>query len=237
MRRTIRTILAVAIALSGLGCSAPSPAHPPAMAEPIRVLASPSPFSHVSAGPVAAMVPDGWEARPATDGSFRGGFMASPHPDRWSRMDGGVPGLSVTWVDATRVGVPSDFYYLAATGPVLSSLTDSERCVAESHDVFLDRRPTFTVDGPSPGDYVAHGEGTCRFRDEATRWAYFVAAPGYGPVHELGIAASGLYVVVAVTPEGARAKALLDRLIRHTSFGGSSVGELVRATGSSFRGL
>ena len=163
--------------------------------------------------------------------------MASPHPDRWRRMDGGVAGISATWVDATKVGMPSDFYYLAATGPVLSSLTDSERCIAESHDVFLDRRPAFTIEGPSHGDYVARGEGTCRFRGAATRWAYFVAAPGFGPVHELGIAASGLYVVVAVTPEGARAEALLDRLIRHTSFGGSSVGELVRAAGRTVRAL
>ena len=33
-------------------------------------------------------------------------------------MDGGVPGMSATWVDATRVGMPSDFYYLAASPPL-----------------------------------------------------------------------------------------------------------------------
>ena len=68
-------------------------------------------------------------------------------------------------------------------------------------------------------------------RGVSTRWAYFVAAPGYGPVHEVGIPASGLYVVVAVAPEGDRAASLLDRLIRHTSFGGSSVVDLVAAAG------
>lgn len=224
-----RTIFGVAIALTGLGCAAPFPADPPSLADPIRVLSSPSPFNHVSAGPVAATVPDGWEARPATGGAFRGGFLASPQLERWRRMDGGVAGMSATWVDASKVGMPSDFYYLAATGPVLSSLTDSERCIAESRDVFLNRQPTFSLEGPSRGDYMARGEGTCRVRGASTRWAYFVAAPGYGPVRELGIPASGLYVVVAVTPEGARASALLDRLIRHTSFGGSSVGELVEA--------
>jgi hypothetical protein len=52
-------------------------------------------------------------------------------------------------------------------------------------------------------------------------------------VHEVGIPASGLYVVVAVTSEGKRAAALLDRLIRHTSFGGSSVGDLVDAAAGS----
>ena len=72
-------------------------------------------------------------------------------------------------------------------------------------------------------------------RGVATRWAYFVAAPGYGPVHEVGIPASGLYVVVAVTPEGDRAASLLDRLIGHTTFGGSSVDDLVEAAGGKFR--
>jgi hypothetical protein len=146
-------------------------------------------------------------------------------------MDGGVPGMSATWVDATRVGMPSDFYYVAASGPLLSALTDSRRCSPESHRVFIDRRPDFSPNGPAHGDYVAEGEGTCDVRGISTRWAYFVAAPGYGPVHEVGIPASGLYVVVAVTPEGERAAALLDRLIRHTTFGGSSVGELVEAVG------
>ena len=150
-------------------------------------------------------------------------------------MDGGVPGMSATWVDATQVGMPSDFYYLAATGSLLSSLTDSRRCSAETRRVFVNRRPEFSTQGPTHGDYVARGEGTCEVRGIATRWAYFVAAPGYGPVREIGIPASGLYVVVAVTPDGDRAASLLDRLIRHTSFGGSSVDDLVDAVGSRFR--
>ena len=230
-----RAVLGIAVAITCIGCAAASPTDPLSVAEPIRVSSTASPFSHVTAGPVAALVPEGWTARPASDDSFRGGFLASPQPDRWSRMDGGVAGMSATWVDATVVGMPSDFYYLAATGPVLSTLTASERCVAESRDVFLDRRPTFTSEGPSRGDYVARGEGTCRVRGESTRWAYFVAAPGYGPVREVGIPASGLYVVVAVTPEGARASSLLDRLIRRTYFGGSSVADLVDAAAGKRR--
>ena len=31
----------------------------------------------------------------------------------------------------------------------------------------------------------------------ATRWSYFIAAPGFGPAGSVGIAGSGLYVVVA----------------------------------------
>jgi hypothetical protein len=214
----------------------PSPDEPPeSVTHQVEMLSSPTPFTTVNAGPVSAMVPDGWEAHPTTSGEYRGGFLASPHPDRWRRMDGGVPGMTATWVDATSVGMPSDFYYLAATGPLLSNLTESRRCDAESPRVFVDRRPNFSMSGPTHGDYVARGEGTCSVRGVSTRWAYFVAAPGYGPVHEVGIPASGLYVVVAVTPEGTRASSLLDRLIRHTTFGGSSVDDLVEAAGRTFR--
>jgi hypothetical protein len=224
-----RTVLGIAIALVGTGCIAPSSADPAAAPRAIEILASPTPFTQVNAGPVSAIVPDDWEAHPAATTGFRGGFLASPHPERWGHTVGGVEGMSATWVDATRVGVPSDFYYLAATGPLLSTLTDSRRCSPESHRVFVDRRPDLTSPTPTHGDYVARGEGTCEVRGVATRWAYFVAAPGFGPVHEIGIPASGLYVVVAVTPEGDRASSLLDRLIRHTSFGGSTVDDLVRA--------
>ncbi|MBA3764110.1 MAG: hypothetical protein H0X05_01210 [Actinobacteria bacterium] len=150
-------------------------------------------------------------------------------------MDGGVAGMSATWVDATRIGMPSDFYYLAATGPLFSSLTDSRRCNPESRRVFVDRMPTFSGRVPAEGDFVARGEGTCTVRGVSTRWAYFVAAPGYGPVREVGIAASGLYVVVAVTPENERASSLLRRLIQHTSFGGSSVDDLVDAASGLVR--
>lgn len=230
-----RAVVGITFALMGTGCVAPSVDDTPAPVDRIEILSSPTPFTQVTAGHVSAIVPDGWEAHPAVGSGSRSGFLASPHPDRWRRMDGGVAGMSATWVDATRIGMPSDFYYLAATGPLLAGLTDSERCRAGPLRVFVDRRPDFTLTGPSHGDYVARGEGTCRVRGIRTQWAYFVAAPGYGPVHEVGIPASGLYVVVAVTPQGKRATALLDRLIRHTSFGGSSVGDLVAAAGGKLR--
>lgn len=228
-----RAVIGVAIALLGTGCAAPPAIDPSIDTEPLEILSSPTPYTQVTAGPVSAIVPDGWRPHAATGGGFRGGFLASPHPKRWRRMDGAVPGISATWVDATRVGMPSDFYYLAATGPLFSRLTDSRRCRAESQRVFVDRRPDFSMNGPTHGDYVARGEGTCEVRGTSTRWAYFVAAPGYGPVHELGIPASGLYVVVAVAPESDRAASLLDRLIRNTSFGGSSVVDLVAAAGTA----
>jgi hypothetical protein len=146
-------------------------------------------------------------------------------------MDGSIVGMSATWVDATQVGVPSDFYYLAATGPLFSHLIDSETCRAETRQVYLDNRPSFDGRRVITGDYMARGEGTCGAREGATRWAYFVAAPGFGPVRTVGIPSSGLYVVVAVMRESARARAMLHRLIEHTSFGGTSIPEIMAAAG------
>jgi hypothetical protein len=123
-----RAVIGVAITLLGTGCAAPPAIDPSVVSEPLEVLSSPTPYTQVTAGRVSAIVPDGWRPHAATGGGFRGGFLASPHPKRWRRMDGAVPGISATWVDATRVGMPSDFYYLAATGPLFSLLTDSRRC-------------------------------------------------------------------------------------------------------------
>jgi hypothetical protein len=163
----------------------------------------------------------------------RAGFLASPRPEAWQRMDGSIAGMSATWVDATRVGVPSDFYYLAATGPLLSRLTHSDACRPQSVRVYLDNRPSFGLGVvPSAGDYMARGAGTCNVRGTPTRWEYFVAAPGFGPVRRVGIPASGLYVVVAVMRDRANAGMALHRLLEHTSFGGASITEFVHAAGA-----
>ncbi|HWO70246.1 MAG TPA: hypothetical protein VNP94_05765 [Actinomycetota bacterium] len=145
-------------------------------------------------------------------------------------MDGTVAGLAALWVDATAVGIPSDLFYLAATGPALGRLLASPGCRAEVQRVFADHRPPIASGPPtSPGDYVARGEGTCAARGGSTRWAYFVAAPGFGPVRSLGIPSSGLYVVVAVVPDSRRADRLLDRLVGGAEFGGTRVAEMIRA--------
>jgi hypothetical protein len=134
------------------------------------------------------------------------------------------------WVDGTEVGVPSDYYYLAATGTALDLITGSKRCSGTRHDVIVDHLPAYAQGAPdSPGDFVARGDGTCIVRDQVTRWAYFVAAPGYGPVREVGIPNSGLYVVVAVMPESPRASFLLGRLLERTEFNGASVPEMIAA--------
>jgi len=231
-----RAILGIVVALLGTGCAGvPSVGDPPDLAEALLIRPSASPYSQVTAGSVQALVPDGWRASPA--GGARAGFVASPRPDAWRRMDGSITGMAVTWVDATEVGVPSDFYYLAATGPLLSRLTRSDACRAESQQVFLDNAPNFAAGdaGRSPGDYMARGEGTCHVGGRPTRWAYFVAAPGFGPVRRVGIPQSGLYVVVAVMHDSNRASALLDRLIAHTSFDGTRVSDFVDVAGGKFR--
>ncbi len=90
--------------------------------------------------------------------------------------------------------------------------------------------PTFASGAAgSPGDYMAKGEGTCKVRGRVTRWAYFVAAPGFGPVRQLGIARSGLYVVVAVLRDGQKAERTLQRLIAQTRFGDTPIRDFVQA--------
>lgn len=214
----------------GAGCTGlPYGSETPLTAAPIRVDRSPSPFYEITAGSVRALVPDGWEPMPTT-GEAREGFFASPSPEAWSRMDGTTEGIAATWVDATVVGVPSDFYYLAATGPLFSRLIHSPECRAESSHVLIDNVPSFasgSVD--STGDYMARGQGTCKAKGQVTRWAYFVAAPGFGPVRQLGIARSGLYVVVAVLREGQQTNRTLQRLIAQTRFGDTPIRDFVDA--------
>ena len=84
-------------------------------------------------------------------------------PEAWRGWTG--RGIAATWVDATRVGVPSDFYYLAASGPLLSGLLHPPNAGPSRSDVLVDHVPAFPrgVAG-SPGDYIARGQGTCTVR-------------------------------------------------------------------------
>ena len=73
---------------------------------------------------------------------------------------------------------------------------------------------------------MAEGAGVCRAGARATRFAYFIAAPGFGPVHRVGIPSSGLYVVVAVVNQRG-AKNLLEELMRRTRFGDDAIRDFV----------
>jgi hypothetical protein len=222
-----RVSVGFVLVLVAVGCGGVS--GPTALVtQPLIIQQSPSPFSEVTAGEVHALIPDDWQAV-AAGTELHEGFFASPRPGAWPRMDGSVAGMSATWVDATRVGVPSDLYYLVARGPALGRLTHSPKCRPTFQRVIADHRPTYLTGDESVGDYIARGEGTCVARGVPTRWAYFVAAPGFGPAREIGIAASGLYVVVAVLPDSRRASDRLQNLLRQTTFGGDSVRDFIAA--------
>jgi hypothetical protein len=214
-------------AVSGWGCSLTGSASAGPDAD-LVVTQSPAPFDHVTAGQVAGIVPDGWVVSPIHT-ELRSGFSAVPRVGR-PDADGFPVGISASWVDATRVGVPSDYYYLAANGPLLSRLTTSANC-RERSDIYLDRRPSLNPARWSPGHFMASGVGVCRRGDHAARYAYFVAAPGFGPVHEIGIPASGLYVVVAVLPDDAGTPRILRALIHRTTFGNTPIRDFVAVGG------
>jgi hypothetical protein len=227
-------VASIVITLIAAGCRDAGTARssPPLVASSLRVLQSPAPFDQVAAGPVHALVPERWHPELTATDVGGEGFFASPRPRGWQRLDGSVQGMSATWIDITRVGVPSDYYYLAANGPALQRLTDSPGCHASSRRVIVNHRPEF-FRGPagSPGDYVVEAEGTCRSVRGDTRWAYFVAAPGYGPVRRVGIPSSGMYVVVAVLRESAHAGKTLRRLLDAARFGDAGVADLIAAAG------
>lgn len=227
--RVDRVVLAIVAAATGWGCSLAGSAEPPQRTAPILLSPSPSPlFTLVTAGEVHGSVPQSWVVSSVdTSTGVRSGFVASPRAGGWPDVNGTAVGMSATWVDATRVGVPSDYYYVAANGPLLSRLSTGANCREVATRVYLNRRPILDPGRWSPGHFMATGEGICRRGTRGTLYAYFVAAPGFGRVHELGIPRSGLYVVVAVVQRADGARALLKHLIHRTRFGETRIGEFV----------
>jgi hypothetical protein len=225
-----RVVLGFVVLLGATGCQRTLATPPETSAAGVQRHASPSAFTEVTAGPVRAVIPDEWDAVPAGGaGAVESGLFASPEPEAFARGDGSVAGLAATWVDATIVGVPSDYYYAAAK-PMVAGLTNSQECSA-SHRVIVDNRPSWMAGAASsPGDYLVRGRGTCEVSRVPTRWAYFVAAPGFGAERAIGIPSSGLYVVVAVLPATTpRATGLLRKLLTETSFGGAGIRDFVVA--------
>lgn len=233
MRRVVSGLVIVLVAAACRDVVVPRPQPEPPAA--LLITESPSPFREVAAGPVRAVIPDAWQPRlagPRDDP--RQGFVASPRPGSWNGDRPPVEGFAAVWVDGTRVGVPSDYYYLAATKSALDILTRSRSCSATRQTVVVDHVPTFASGSPdSPGDYLAHGQGTCAVGRTPTKWAYFVAAPGYGPVREVGIPNSSLYVVVAVMPDGHRTEQVLTKLLMRTQFGGATMRDFISAARAS----
>ncbi len=195
--------------------------------EPLASGSTPSPLVGVQAGSVYAAVPDSWEARPLVDTRFpREGFIAAPRISEWQQGTAAL-GMEVFWVDVAKVGIPSDYYYLAARGPALTSLSEDKSCDRGTRRVLVDRPPDLTGRRFSPSDYVVSGTAVCRSEGRATHWAYLVAAPGFGPVRDVGIRTSGLYVV-RVAVSGTRPKGLLKEIIERTRFGNASVPQILK---------
>ena len=94
----------------------------------------------------------------------------------------------------------------------------------------MDRSPDLTGQTFSPSDYVVSASGSCQAGGRPTHWAYVVAAPGFGPVRQVGLPTSGLYVVVAVV-SGRGADRLLREMLDGTQFGGTPISQIVRAAG------
>ena len=155
--------------------------------------------------------------------------MASPDLSRWQHLDGTEPGMEAAWLDVNRVGVPSDFFYMAAKWPALPRLASSHRCSPSTSQVIADHQPAMTRYGETLGDFAATASGTCKVGHRVNRWSYFVAAPSYGPVRRVGLPDSGLYLVVGVMRDGPRAAHDLHRMVYSARFGHASVSDLMVA--------
>jgi hypothetical protein len=212
-----RMAVALVVALSFMTSAGSGHPGPVALDEELRL---------VAAGRVETFLPPKWEFRPLPGAEgHRRGLQASEMALGMIPTDLRHPSLEAYWVDATEVGVPSDYYRLAARGPI-QDLLRAPGCQQDGR--LVARSPTDLVHS---GQYVAAVTGRCSVWSGPVRWASFVAAPGFGPVRSLGIHRSGLYVVRASVSEGPDAEQRLRTLLNGVSFGGTSVGEFLTAAG------
>jgi hypothetical protein len=213
-----RYVVALVIGLLLTGAPRTLGPAPPATAAPLRM---------VAAGGVTAYVPPGWEVRPIRHpGSDLVGLKASRDLERWVPNLGKGQGVTAYWVDATRVRVPSDYYVLAARGPALESLPGDQRCRSDGNNVVLGQGRSHEA---LPSGFLATARGSCQTAVGGIRWAAFVAAPGFGPLREIGIPESGMYFALASIPQGPGDDRMLDRMLAGVSFGETNVSEFLQA--------
>lgn len=183
----------------------------------------------MQSGQVQGLIPSDWQAEPLPQTRFpQQGFVASPQLADWEGGGGAIRGMEAFWVDVTGLDIASDYYYVVAKGPAMASMADNENCHLTDEEILADNPPHLTGLGFSPGDYVVSARGTCRIDGKATKWAYVVAAPGFGPVRQVGLPSSGLYVVFAVV-SGKRAGELLQEMIDGARFANVSITQIVAA--------
>lgn len=220
MRRPLRVTLLLALVAGGCGPAAPAVLDGPV---PLSVRNLPSPFQRIAAGAVRTIVPDGWTAIAAGDAvDPRIGVLATPGRDDRE-------GMAALWIDAARVGVASDFYYVVATRTVASLLPMGARCGVARERIHVDHAPDALTGHSSPGDFIADARGHCVDGGVRLRWRSYVVAPGFGAARTIGIPNSGLYVVVAVLRDQPRVEAMLRRMLAATAFGGATMPDFVAA--------
>ena len=213
-----RYVAALVVALVLSGGPGAIDHTPPAAAAPLRT---------VAAAGVSARVPSDWEVQPIDgDAAFLRGIQASTNLDRWSAGRGGGQGIRAYWVDATQIRLPSDYYVLAARGPAMDSLPGEDRCRSEDNHVFLGQGHSHE---DWPTGYLATARGTCDTANGDTRWAAFVAAPGFSELRSMGIPQSGMYFAIAAVPRGPGDDRILDRMLAGVSFGETQVSEFLQA--------
>ncbi len=223
------SVLAIALSACGSVPEALEGSAPRPLFSVHQLPASPSPLRiEVQAGSVQALIPDGWNAQPLPTSRYpQEGFVASPQLDLWERGAGAVGGMEAFWIDVAKLQIPSDYYYMVAQGPAMAALAANKNCHSATHEIYIDNPPDFTGRRFSPGDYVMSATGTCRTQGKPTRWAYVVAAPGFGPMRRMGIPTSGLYVVIAVVP-GKKAGHLLKQILEAARFGDTSISDFLQ---------
>lgn len=218
MRRRVALLLVLAIGVVASTSTGPV-FSPSAEARPVR---------EIHAGRISALVPEQWDFRPMPSAVLAAeGIQAAGNLQQWGSIERRQIGLEAYWVDAAKVGLPSDYYYLAAEGPAMTRLPLDAGCSRDRFEVLTNRRPIFDRRRHSAGDYVATAGGTCFTRGGTARWMSFVAAPGYGPVRRIGIPESGLYFAFVMVPDGPRARQHAERLLSTVSFGGTEVREFL----------
>ncbi len=234
MRR--RTAVGIVLACVLTGCShavvVPQVAPAALQMRPIDEPTSPSPLVEIQVGSVRGVVPKGWDARLLPDAHLaQEGFEASPRIGDWERGVPAIPGIEAFWIDIGKLGIPSDYYYLAARSVSFSRMSQADDCESSRSRVVANHPPDLTGRHDSPSDFVASVHGSCTDGDgRATQWGYVVAAPGYGPIRSVGIPTSGLYVVM-VQVSGPHAGALLQEMLSRASFGNTTIPEMVNVAG------
>jgi hypothetical protein len=228
-----RRILALSVAALATACTRTPIAQAPPTSGisilPATSQTSSSPLLEVRIGHVRGLIPRSWKAEMLPKSQLaREGFVASPDLAMWERGQAYSQGIEAFWIDGASLRIPSDYYYLAARNASFGQLAGPRPCGAMRPQVLVNHPPDYSGRTLSASDFVASATGSCMRGGRLTHWAYVVAAPGFGPVREVGIPNSGLYVVVAEV-SGPGSARILTELMKSAQFDSTTIGQIVDA--------